>query len=124
MKKISLALMIILYVTAGINHFIHPGMFLEIMPHWLPWHQSLVYLSGFCEIAFALLLIPLITRVIAAWFLIALLICVFPANIQMSINYYQSHHAQFWFSIVRLPLQLVLIGWAYFFTRPVKKIPG
>lgn len=124
MKKILLYLMIILYLAAGINHFIHPKPYLEIMPHWLSWHLTLVYISGFFEITFALLLIPISTRHIAAWLLIALLIAVFPANIQMTTNYYHSHHPQYWLSVVRLPLQLVLIGWAFIFTHPEKKISG
>ncbi len=122
MKKVSLWLMIILYVAAGINHFIHPQGYLKIMPAWLPWHLLLVNFSGGCEIFFALLLIPRSTRPVAAWLLIALLIAVFPANIQMTINYFKEHHPQTWISVIRLPLQLLLIAWAYRFTREKNKI--
>ena len=109
--------MIVLYVAAGINHFIHPQVYMKIMPGWLPLHLVLVNLSGLCEIVFALLLIPRSTRPNAAWLMIVLLIAVFPANIQMTINYFREHHPQTWLSVVRLPLQLLLIAWAYSFSH-------
>ena len=42
-------LMGILYLAAGVNHFVHPDFYLKIMPPYLPWHQELVYLSGLAE---------------------------------------------------------------------------
>jgi len=115
-NMISLYSMAALYVAAGVNHFVNPRMYLRIMPPWLPYHEAMNYISGACEIVFALMLIPLATRSIGAWLLIALLVAVFPANIQMSINYKRKHHPYYWITIVRLPLQLVLIWWAYSFT--------
>ncbi|HUR12501.1 MAG TPA: MauE/DoxX family redox-associated membrane protein [Flavitalea sp.] len=121
MKKISLYIMVCLYIAAGVNHFLNPETYERIMPTWLGWKLPLVYFSGVCEIVFGLLLIPGVTRRIAAWCLIALLIAVFPANIQMMINYYQQHDPNLWISIIRLPLQIVLIWWAWVFTRPLEK---
>ncbi len=109
--------MAVVYVAAGINHFIHPAIYISIMPSWLGWHQLLVAMSGILEILFGLLLIPRSTRVIAAWCIIALLIAVFPANIQMMLNYWHEHKQGLWLTIVRLPLQFVLIGWAYSYTK-------
>lgn len=80
----------------------------------------MVYLSGVFEIAFALLLIPKKTRRAGAWLIILLLIAIFPANIQMTIDWYNENHPNFWISIVRLPLQLVLIWWASIY---LKRIP-
>ena len=109
--------MAFLYIAAGINHFIRPGMYKRIMPVYLPWHLELIYISGLGEIILGLLLIPLATRVTAAWLLIALLIAVFPANIQMAVNYARSANPYLWIAIVRLPLQAVLIWWAWLYTR-------
>lgn len=106
-----------LYVGAGLNHFINPAIYVSIMPPWLGWHQTLVAVSGVCEILFGLLLIPRGTRALAAWCIIALLIAVFPANIQMMLNYWHQHKPGFWITVVRLPLQFVLIWWAYSFTK-------
>jgi uncharacterized membrane protein len=74
--------------------------------------------SGICEILFGLLLIPSHTRVIAAWCLIGLLVAIFPANIQMMLNGLHKNTLWLWITILRLPLQLVLIWWAYLFTKP------
>lgn len=113
MKLWPVYLMSLLYVVAGINHFLHKGMYMAIMPGWLPRPAFLVMLSGLCEIVFGLLLIPAGTRAVAAWLIIALLVAVFPANIQMALNYYRQHNPYLWVSILRLPIQALLIGWAY-----------
>ncbi len=118
MKKFSLYLMSGLYITAGINHFIHPEIYKKIMPPWLGWHDTLINVSGICEILFGLLLIPFYTRVVAAWCLIGLLIAVFPANIQMMLNGLHKNNLWLWITILRLPLQFILIWWAYLFTKP------
>ncbi len=110
--------MVVLYCAAGINHFINPQLYKKIMPPWLGWHNEIVFISGVCEILFALLLIPVSTRRIGAWCIIILLVAIFPANIQMTINYFHEHHPRAWLSVLRLPLQLVLIWWAYKFTKP------
>ena len=117
MKLASLYLMSLLFLAAGINHFVKPRMYLSIMPPWLPAHSFLVYSSGVAEIVLALLLIPASTRVAAAWGIMVLLIAVFPANIQMMLNYYHKNLPGLWFTIARLPLQGVLIWWAWLYTR-------
>ncbi len=117
MKLILLYVMAVLYVAAGIYHFINPRFYQKIMPTYLPWHIPLVYISGVCEIIFALLLIPESTRVIAAWLIIILLIAVFPANIQMAVSFWQKQRPTLWIALVRLPLQLVLIWWAWIYTK-------
>jgi len=109
-----------LYIGAGILHFVHPAVYMKIMPVWLPWHKELVLLSGVFEILFGLLLVFPKTRRFAAYGIIALLVAVFPANIQMMINYVQEHNKMLWLSIIRLPLQVVLIWWAYQFAKPLR----
>ena len=54
------------------------------------------------------------TRPGAAWGIIALLVAVFPANLYM----YQQNASGLpsWMLLVRLPLQLVLIAWAWWYT--------
>ena len=121
MKTVSLYLMIALYFFAGINHFVDPGMYISIMPHWLPWHEELVLVSGILEILFALLLVFPSTRQTGGWCIILLLVFVFPANVQMMLNYINENNTNLWIAVIRLPLQILLIFWAYSFTRPVKK---
>ncbi len=116
-KKVSLFIMSIFYIIAGLNHFIHPLFYKKIMPPYIPWHMPLIYVSGIFEILFGILLIPLATRRIAAWGIILLLMAVFPANITMLINYVTEKRADLWITILRLPLQFALIWWAYTFTK-------
>lgn len=112
-KVLGLVLMIILYLAAGINHFIRPGFYLAIMPAWIPFHAEMVFISGVAEVVLALLLIFPATRKPAAWGIILLLIAVFPANVQMMINYIKEGNPNTWISVVRLPLQILLVMWAY-----------
>ena len=104
-------------VAAGVYHFVNTKMYQRIMPTYLPWHMPLIYISGVCEIVFGLLLIPESTRPVAAWLVIVLLIAVFPANIQMAVSFYQKHKPTLWIALLRLPLQVVLIYWAWIYTK-------
>jgi uncharacterized membrane protein len=110
-------LMAMLYIAAGINHFLNPQLYLRIMPPYLPWPMFLQYLAGFFEIVFGvLLLFPKYTR-LAAWGVIVLLIAVYPANIHMAVNSHLYPDWPAWLYWVRLPLQFVLIAWAWWYTR-------
>ena len=107
-----------LMVAAGTLHFINPGPFVKIVPTWLPHPQALVYVSGFFEVVggVGLLIRPL--RRAAAWGLIALFVAVFPANVNMAVNDIAleglpHNRLIYWW---RLPLQGVLIGWAWWLT--------
>lgn len=107
----------LLFVGAGLYHFINPDFYLRIMPPYLPWHLFLVYLSGFFESALGLLLLTRRFSRLAAWGLIALLIAVFPANVHMALNpqlFPAIPQIALW---LRLPLQFVFIAWAYQYTR-------
>lgn len=116
LRKISLYSMSLLYIVAGVNHFWHPGAYLVIMPEWAKPAGLLIILSGIFETAFGLLLLFRKTSSFAAWGLILLLIAVFPANIQMMFNYKAENNPLLWLSVLRLPLQILLIYWAYSFT--------
>lgn len=107
----------LLFILAGINHFVHPGFYVAIMPPYLPWHLELVYLSGLFEVVLGVLLLIPRTAPWAAWGLIALLVAVFPANLYMAMNselFPDISPVILW---ARLPLQGVLIAWAYWYAR-------
>lgn len=120
-EKKTLYLMALLYVLAGVNHIVNPEFYLPIMPSYVPWHAELVLISGIIEIILGLLLLYPATRTTAAWLIILLLIAVFPANWQMAHDFYLQDHPYLWLAIVRLPLQIVLIWWAWLYTKTVKK---
>ncbi len=113
-------LLTIFMVAAGVNHFVDPDAYAATIPEALPAHLALVYLSGVAEIAGGLGLILPATRRLAAWGLVALLIAVFPANVNMAINHLSlgGREVPAWTLWARLPLQLVLLAWAWWYTRP------
>lgn len=104
-------------ILAGIIHFLKPKIFLKIMPPYIPYPLQMVYLSGLAEIICGLLLLFPETQKIGAILSIALFIAVFPANIEMAKKFYQMSHPYLWLALARLPLQLVLIWWAYQFIK-------
>ena len=109
--------MSIFYVLNGVNHFRATDLYLAIMPPYLPYHLELVYLSGAIEIILGLLLLIVKTRKWAAWGIIFLLITIFPANIYHLTSGGAGLGIPIWTLWVRLPFQLLFIGWAYWHTR-------
>tara|TARA_Y100001936_G_C15467275_1_gene356872 strand:+ start:185 stop:523 length:339 start_codon:yes stop_codon:yes gene_type:complete len=108
------------YIYVGIKHFIDPNWFINIIPPYLPWHLELVYLSGLFEIILGLLLLIPKTRKLAAYGLIALLIAVYPANIYLAFNELPQKMmgiSSFAASWIRLPIQFIFIGLAYWHSK-------
>ena len=124
LKQVLLWLMGAFYLAAGIMHFVNAPFFIRIVPDYLPWHAALVYVSGVCEIALGALVLLPATRTVAAWGIIALLIAVFPANVNMLVHgipMREGEAANMLALWVRLPLQGVLIAWAWSYTRPAPR---
>jgi uncharacterized membrane protein len=116
-KLVARFLLAAFFIAAGVNHFLNPRFYVGIMPPYLPWHLELVYLSGVAEIALGAMLMFQRWAVAAGWGLIALLIAVFPANVHMTLHpqlYPGISPVALW---LRLPIQGLLIAWAYWFTR-------
>lgn len=105
----------VVFLVSGVLHFLKPAMYVSIMPPWLPSPRALVLISGLCELVGAVGILVPATRVAAGWGLIALLVAVFPANIQMLLNAHAAHAPAAWQAalVARLPLQAVLISWVY-----------
>ena len=112
-KLISVYVMGIFYIIVGIKHFQDPSWFVQIVPPILPYKYELVYISGFFEVLLGILLMIPRFQSIAAKGLIALLICVYPANIYLA----QTNGVALGISPLiawgRLPFQFVFIGLAY-----------
>jgi uncharacterized membrane protein len=105
-------------IFAGVSHFVKPKTFVQIVPPYLPAPLALVYISGFFEVLGGLGLFVPQTQSLAAWGLIALFIAVLPANINMAVKKipFGNLRTPQWVLWARVPLQLVLIGWAYLYT--------
>lgn len=121
LKYISIYLMVYFYINVGIKHFTDPSWFLYIIPPYLEFIGiELVYLSGFFEVMLGTLLIFKKTRKIAAYGLILLLIAVYPANIYLALNEGPQELigiSSFAASWIRLPIQFILIGLAYWHSK-------
>ncbi|MDQ2666826.1 MAG: DoxX family protein [Gemmatimonadota bacterium] len=120
---LSIALIALIFAASGVLHLVKPQPYVSIMPPWLPAPLALVIVSGICEIAGAAGILLPFTRVAAGWGLIALLLAVFPANIQMLINARAAHASSLWTAglVARLPLQVLLIIWVYRSTIVAKR---
>ena len=118
-KSILIIISSIFYTIVGVKHFIEPDYFLSIIPPYLPFHIELVYISGFFEILFGLIILFPKYRYYGSIGLILLLIAVFPANIYLA----QSKEAQEaigasqQIAIWRLPMQGILIWIAYWIRK-------
>lgn len=109
-----------MFLFTGVVHLISPETFVKAVPPYLPFPYAIAILSGIAELILAVGIAIDKTRWFAAWGAILLFIAVFPANVYM----YQ-HGAELfpeipeWALLIRLPLQLVLIAWAYFIRNPI-----
>jgi len=115
LRRISLFVLGAGFIAAGILHFVKMPLYVRIVPPWLPAHAALVTISGIAEIAGGIGVLVKQTRRAAGIGLIALLIAVFPANLQMALHPQQysdiGSSATFW---ARLPLQLAIVAWVWF----------
>ena len=118
-KFITIITLSLFYINIGIAHFTNPEFFLVIMPPYIPCHDLFVYLSGFFELLFGLMIVFKKTRYYGGIGLLFLLIAVFPANVYL----YQSAEAQEILNIsksgafIRLFFQAPLIILAYWHAK-------
>ena len=119
-KEVTVYVLSLFYIYVGIKHFIDPYWFVQIMPPYLPYHLELVYLSGFFEVFLGFLLLFSKSRKYAAYGVILLLIAVYPANIYLAFNDLPQKAldiSSFAASWIRLPIQFILIGVAFWHSR-------
>lgn len=115
-KKISLAVMIIFYLLAGINHFRNPETYYKIIPDYFSYPVLINNISGFAEIALAALLMIPIARKYTCYAIIIMLFAFIPAHIYMlkagfCLNGFCLPQWALWMRL--LILQPLLIFWAW-----------
>ncbi|MEC5167021.1 putative membrane protein [Flavobacterium sp. PL11] len=111
-----LYVMAFIYIIAGINHFRSPRMYIKIIPPYFSNPKLLNILSGIAEIILGIgLCIPIISH-FAAWGIIALLVAIFPTHLYMYFDPKAGMGLPKWILLLRMPLQLGLIYWAYQYT--------
>jgi uncharacterized membrane protein len=98
------------FVISGIVHLARPETYEPIMPKVVPAHREVILASGVLEIACAAGLLHPVTRRIAGWTSLGVLLGVYPANFKMAGDAMQTENQSFKaVAIGRLPLQLPLI---------------
>ncbi|HWU22336.1 MAG TPA: DoxX family protein, partial [Nocardioides sp.] len=93
------------FLASGTVHLVKPEVFEPLMPSWIPAHREVIIGSGVAELACAVgMLVPL-TRRPAALASAALLVGVFPGNVQMAADALRGdNRALQAASLARLPL--------------------
>lgn len=115
LQQCSLFLMAAAYIFAGISHFRNPKFFLKITPPWVPAPATVNLIVGAIEVILGVALLFSATRVLAAYGIMLLLVAVFPANVY---HHQKARKKQkgVLATLIRLPIQVLLIYWAYSFT--------
>jgi len=100
--------------VAGVAHLVRPGFFDEIVPHALPGPpRRWTYLSAVAELVCAAGITGPGTRRAAATVAAFVFVAVFPANVQMAIDWRSRPALERAFAYGRLPLQVPLVVWAW-----------
>ena len=123
-RKAALALVFAWFFVGGIGHFVAPAFFMKIVPPQLPYPLALVYISGFFELLGALGLLPAKTRRAAGIGLILLTIAVTPANVYMWLNPQLFPRIPEILLLLRLVLQLALLGLIAWATQGLRSPPA
>jgi uncharacterized membrane protein len=120
-KTFALWLSALSYIGTGAAHFLAYDFFMSIMPPWIPWHSACVIASGVVEIIGGVgLLIPG-TRLFARWWLLGLLVVVYPVNLHMAFTHTcppaipDCSLGGLW---VRASFQFVFAAWLWWVTVP------
>ncbi|HEX2258737.1 MAG TPA: DoxX-like family protein [Actinomycetota bacterium] len=120
-RRLSLTGLVALMGISGLLHLVKPEPYERIVPRIIGHPEALVFYSGLTEIASSVLLAIPRTRRIGAGLIMIILVAVFPANIQMALDgptpgggFFTGSSVRLW---LRLPVQPLLIWWAYTFFR-------
>jgi uncharacterized membrane protein len=101
------------FLFAGTMHFLKPRPYVAIVPEALPRKRELVFASGVAELAGGAGVLVPGTRRLAGWWLIATLLAIFPANVNMAVNAERFRLVPEPLLWLRLPLQGALIAWVW-----------
>ncbi|WP_344924066.1 hypothetical protein [Aquimarina addita] len=102
-----------IFIVAGAFHFIKPKAFMRVMPLYIPYHKSIVLLSGLAEIIVGVGVLFAQTRYYSLWCIILMLILFFPVHLHMLLHKKAGLKLPKWVLLFRLLLQFVLIYWVF-----------
>ncbi|MGE5407938.1 MAG: MauE/DoxX family redox-associated membrane protein [Syntrophothermus sp.] len=111
------------FAFSGTMHFARPAFFEAIVPPPIAdRRRQVVAISGAAEIAGAAAVLHPATRRLGRWWLLALLVAVFPANVHMAVSPdrvtgLDLRRVPRWALWARLPLQPLIMLWVWLATR-------
>lgn len=105
----------LMYVIAGVMHFVKPKAYMRIMPRYLPNHKLLVYASGIAEIILGIALCIPRFKVLAVYGIIVMLTVFLLVHFYMLSSDKASAGIPKWILILRIPLQFGLMYWAWWY---------
>jgi uncharacterized membrane protein len=110
------------FTFTGVMHFRAPRAYEAMMPPYIPRHKEAVAVSGVAEIVGGVAVLHPSSRRLGRWWLLGLLLAVFPANIHMALHPEQVggfvlKKAPRWLLWARLPLQPLAMLWVWRATR-------
>ncbi len=106
------------FVGSGVNHFVIPRAYEQIVPPSMRRRAKLlVQVSGVAEVAGGVGVLLPRTRRLSGLGLVALLAAVFPANLYMAREPKRFKRIPRWALYARLPLQPLMMLWALRATR-------
>ncbi len=115
MRQIILGFVFIWFFIGSLAHFFFTHMEAGIIPDYIPYHITDVYVSGVLEMLGALGLLSKKSRPFAGLGLFCLTIAVTPANIYMAMHWSKYPDIAPWILNARLVFQLIflwMIGWS------------
>ena len=114
MGRTAMAFMLI---VTGIAHFTQTPQMVEMIPDFIPFKETVVYVTGFFEFLLAFGLLPKKSSKPASILLIVFFVCILPANIAGSMKHVALGGMEYGpaYLFFRIPLQLFFIGWTYYF---------
>jgi uncharacterized membrane protein len=108
-----------LLAVAGAGHFAAPAFFDAMIPEALPGEpRTWTHASGVAELGVAAALAVPRTRRLGGYAAAALFVAVFPANVQMALDWSDRSLVERAVAYARLPLQVPLVWWAVRVARP------
>lgn len=107
----------LVFAFTAVGHFIKTTQMTQMLPPWVPMRIPLICVTGLFELLVAVaILISSVSRH-ASMTLCIFLILILPSNVYAAFQQvdFGGHGAGPVYLLVRVPLQLFLIGWVYWF---------
>jgi uncharacterized membrane protein len=102
-----------LYGLAGVIHLARPAAFAAVMPHFVPYPDEIIMLTGIAELAGAAGLFVPPVRALAGIMLALYAVCVYPVNIQHAVHDLSTGTGLGWaYHYPRLFAQPLICWWA------------